>query len=44
MKIFLAHWHAEAYRNHYGCEAPKPYPLVHLGHAHAILPGVKSET
>ena len=41
VKIFLAHWHAEAYRNHYGCEPPKPYPLVHLGHAHEILPGVK---
>lgn len=36
VKLFLAHWHEVAYKNHYGCEPPKPYPLAILGHAHKI--------
>jgi len=36
VKIFLSHWHAEAYRKHYGTEPPKPYPIAILGHAHQI--------
>ncbi len=39
VKLFLSHWHAEAYRHHYGVEPPKPYPIAILGHAHAIPPG-----
>jgi hypothetical protein len=39
VKIFLSHWHAEAYRHHYGTEPPKPYPIAILGHSHEILPG-----
>ena len=38
VKIFLSHWHAEAYRLHYKCEPPKPYPIAILGHAHEIKP------
>ena len=34
VKQFLSDWHAEAYRQHYKTEPPKPYPLAHLGHAH----------
>lgn len=34
VKQFLSDWHAEAYRQHYGTEPPKPYPIAHLGHAH----------
>jgi hypothetical protein len=36
VKIFLSHWQAEAYRQHYGVEPPKPYPIAHLGHVHEI--------
>jgi len=36
VKLFLAHWFEEAYRQHYGTEPPKPYAIAHLGHAHAI--------
>jgi hypothetical protein len=36
VKVFLAHWHGEAYRQHYGTEPPLPYPIAHLGHAHII--------
>jgi hypothetical protein len=39
VKIFLAHWHAEAYRHHYGVEPPLPYPIAVLGHAHLIPAG-----
>lgn len=35
-KLFLAHWHGEAYRRHYGTEPPLPYAISHLGHAHEI--------
>lgn len=34
VKLFLAHWHDEAYRRHYGTEPPLPYAIAHLGHAH----------
>jgi hypothetical protein len=36
VKLFLAHWHAEAFRRHYGTEPPAPYPIAILGHAHTI--------
>jgi hypothetical protein len=36
VKLFLAHWHEQAYRAHYGTEPPLPYPIAHLGHAHKI--------
>jgi hypothetical protein len=36
VKLFLAHWHAEAYRRHYGKEPPLPYAIGILGHAHRI--------
>lgn len=35
-KLFLAHWFEAAYRDHHGEEPPAPYPIAHLGHAHAI--------
>lgn len=39
VKLFLAHWHAVAYRYHYGTDAPKPYVLTPAGgHAHEITP------
>lgn len=38
VKLFLSHWHHEAYRRHYGEEPPKPYPIAILGHAHYIAP------
>jgi hypothetical protein len=36
VKLFLAHWFEEAYRQHYGKEPPLPYPIAHLGHVHRI--------
>ena len=36
VKLFLSHWHNEAYRQHFGTEPPLPYPIAHLGHAHLI--------
>jgi len=36
VKLFLSHWHEEAYRQHYGQEPPAPYPIAFLGHAHKI--------
>lgn len=38
VKIFLSHWHAEAYRRKYGKEPPKPFAIAILGHAHEIDP------
>jgi hypothetical protein len=38
VKLFLSHWQAEAYRQHYGKEPPAPYPISHLGHVHIIEP------
>lgn len=37
VKLFLAHWHAVAYRSHFGTDAPKPYAMTMLGHAHEIV-------
>ena len=34
VKQFLADWHGEAYRQHYGTEPPLPYPIAHMGHVH----------
>ena len=36
VKLFLSHWHAEAYRDHFKVEPPLPYPIAILGHAHVI--------
>jgi hypothetical protein len=38
VKLFLSHYHGEAYRRHFGTEPPLPYPIAHLNHAHLILP------
>ena len=35
-KLFIAHWHHVAYRERYGEDPPKPYPIAVLGHAHEI--------
>lgn len=43
VKLFLSHWHAEAYRHHFGTEPPLPYPIAILGHAHIISPGGRKE-
>lgn len=37
VKLFLAHWQAVAYRAHFGTDAPKPYVISHLQHAHEIV-------
>lgn len=44
VKLFLAHWHDVAYREHYGTEPPLPYPIAHLGHVHYIAPPPGGET
>lgn len=36
VKLFLAHWHAVAYRAHFQENAPKPYILTQPGHAHEV--------
>jgi len=36
VKLFLSHWHAVAYRHHFGQLPPKPYVIEHLGHADLI--------
>ena len=38
VKLFLAYYHREAYRLHFGAEPPKPYPIAILGHAHEVWP------
>ena len=38
VKLFLSHYHGEAYRHHFGTEPPLPYPIAHLGHVHLIQP------
>lgn len=38
VKLFLAHSHDQAYRDHYKTEPPKPYAIAILGHAHQIDP------
>ena len=37
-KLFLAHWHEVAYREHYKTDPPKPYIIEHGGHVHYIAP------
>jgi len=37
VKIFLAHLHDFWWEHDTGTPAPKPYPIVHLGHAHEIV-------
>jgi hypothetical protein len=39
-KIFLSHWHAEAYRHHFNEEPPKPFAISIMGHAHEVMPEV----
>ena len=34
VKLFLSHYHREAYVGRFGTEPPLPYPIAHLGHAH----------
>lgn len=36
VKLFLSHWHGEAYKHATGKEPPLPYPIAILGHAHFI--------
>jgi len=36
MKLFLSHWHHEAYKNRYGVDPPLPYPIAHMGHVHYL--------
>lgn len=36
VKIFLSHWHAQAYELHFGERPPEPYPIAQLQHAHKI--------
>ena len=38
VKLFISHLQHVWYKEHYGVEPPKPYPIVHLGHAHYIPP------
>lgn len=38
VKLFLAHWHEVAYKDHYKKDPPNPYPIAHLGHTHKIDP------
>ena len=40
VKLFLAHYHAQAYRLRYDREPPNPYPIEHMGHVHWISPEV----
>lgn len=40
VKLFLSHLHGEWYRQEFGEEPPKPYPIAHLGHVHEIQPEV----
>ena len=37
VKLFLAHWHAVAYRDHYKKRAPKPFILTQPNHVHEIV-------
>jgi hypothetical protein len=36
VKLFLAHWFEEAYRQHHKAEPPLPYPIAQMGHVHYI--------
>ena len=36
VKLFLAHWHEEAYTRHHGLPPPRPYAIAFQDHAHKI--------
>ena len=36
VKLFLSHWHAVAYRDRFGVDAPKPYILTQPHHTHDV--------
>lgn len=36
VKLFLSHYHEQAYKLHFGKAPPLPYPIAILGHAHKI--------
>ena len=37
VKLFLAHFHDEWFRRHYGTEPPLPYPIARMpGHSHVV--------
>ena len=36
VKVFLSHYHAVAYEDHYKVPAPRPYVFDHLGHQHQM--------
>jgi hypothetical protein len=38
VKLFLSHWQQIAYKSHYGVDAPAPFAIAILGHAHKIEP------
>jgi hypothetical protein len=38
VKLFAAHLQEVWYKEHFGEAPPKPYAIVHLGHAHYIPP------
>lgn len=39
VKLFLSHWHGEAYQHHYHKPPPRPYPIAKLeGHQHFVEP------
>lgn len=38
VKLFLSHFHAVWYEQHFGTKPPLPYPIAMLGHAHLIPP------
>jgi len=37
VKLFLAHWHAVAYRDRFQTDPPKPYVISQLQHGHEIV-------
>lgn len=38
VKLFLAHYHEVAYKEHFKKDPPLPYPIAYLGHVHKIDP------
>lgn len=43
VKLFLSHYHEQAYRLELGKEPPLPYPIAHLGHVHRIAVPERAE-
>lgn len=42
-KLFLAHFHGVAFKEHYGTEPPLPYPIAYIPwHTHVIEPPAKA--